>query len=216
MPCNETLGELVYDFPGGPYQRHTASATLPWGAFVPLHDFPHIHTLRVYGDCYAAPSDAEVAAMARAWPHLRALSLCDQVAGSTGISLAALLDLATRCDSLQELQIPLMDITRADCEDILGRRPERWLDPAKPKRVLLSEVFSLNVGRAAIADADVPAVAAVLSMVFPEVETVSHCWRQPMWGGENTDAVMYHRWQSVSVALPAFLRVRSQERDEAI
>ncbi|EIW63771.1 uncharacterized protein TRAVEDRAFT_67776 [Trametes versicolor FP-101664 SS1] len=219
LPCREILGELVYDFPGGSYQPHTTGAALPWSAFVPLHTIPHIAALRLYGGCYTAPGDSEVAAMARAWPHLRALSLCDRVADSAGISLTALLDLVTRCDSLQELHIPLADIRRAECEDILSRRPPaRERNPAGLGRVMLCKVFSLNVGRAAIAEADVPAVAAVLSMMFPEVETVWHSWRQPMWGAEdvNTDAVMYHRWQSVSAALRAFVKVRDEEQDELI
>ncbi|EIW63781.1 uncharacterized protein TRAVEDRAFT_16072 [Trametes versicolor FP-101664 SS1] len=150
---------------------------LPSFTVAPLHDLSRLTYLRIRGYSHVIFDDAALAKMARAWPRLTVLSVCEQnlKSAANGVTLVGLRDLALQCPALVELDIGVASIKRGHCEEVLARPPHTraecdgdTLGPPEARRLSV-----MNIGAPGLSAEDVAATAAALNAIFPYIERLS-------------------------------------------
>ncbi|EIW63777.1 uncharacterized protein TRAVEDRAFT_41205 [Trametes versicolor FP-101664 SS1] len=182
---------------------------LPPSTVAPLCDLPRLTCFRIVGYCNIAFDDAALAKMARAWPRLTVLSICQESLQSEtdGVTLAALLDLVQHCPALEELDIALASIKRGDCEDVLARplfTRAKWDGDTLGLREVC-RLSSIGIGAPALGAEEVVAVAAALNAIFPHLTDVF----------SDERGMTRSRWCGIENVLAVFRKVREQERKYA-
>ncbi|OSD00858.1 hypothetical protein PYCCODRAFT_1436921 [Trametes coccinea BRFM310] len=181
-PFHATLERLGLNIP---YGVETADRPLPPHLFEPLYAISHLRSFYLKGFCYAALDDAAFVQMARAWPHLENLQLCDMRPPPGTITLAGLVELARLCGSIQSLRLQLADVHNAQCVALLERL--RSGSAVAQPTVGMRRQTRLDIGNPTIGDEDVSAVSEILARALPPLDRLIHSWGPEVSGVNKLD-----------------------------
>lgn len=204
--------------------RHPSSHTIQeldvttcgWGGMLPpIYGSQHIapllslsalQKLSIFGHCLVIVDDALLESITWAWPNLQSLYFCwpnfgmiigipDPRPGELGFpqaTLAGVLFLARYCPHLTSLDLA-MDLRNIPCLD--DHRPPVFLWPTHPP-----PLKTLCLPGLSLREDDEPALAMLLSVVFPRLKSFKMDWRE---AGSSLRVMRMHE---------QFTRIRWQER----
>ncbi|KAI9066454.1 hypothetical protein FKP32DRAFT_365008 [Trametes sanguinea] len=173
-----------------------AFLSLPPSVLQPLHALSSLREFQLRGACQALLDDDAFVQLARAWPQLEDLWLCEMRVSPGTITLAGLVEFASLCQSVKSIRLQLADIDHSHCTSLLARLRSAKNDTT----AILQHPLSLEIGRPSIGEEDIETVSEILIRAFPSLKDLSALWsyvQDSNRGPRTTGEIMQHRWNAV-------------------